>query len=90
MIDELAWCAVRYALGRMTYVSHSVPRAVLYYKDRLETFTLKGIIRDIEEHKRIYGAIGMDCDERSWFEFRDKLIEEVEGREHGKRETLRN
>ena len=46
---DLATCAVRYALGRSTYVSESIPRAILNNIDYVTTKGLKVIIRDIEE-----------------------------------------
>lgn len=77
---ELAVCAVRYALGRMTYVSFSVPEAI---KSSLELVTTNGlhvIIRDIDDFKQAHGRIGMDCDDESWMQFKALCEEELKSR----------
>lgn len=76
-------CAIRYSIGRATYM----PRLVTdYIKRHDDTLTLKGVsnmIRDIEEQRDRYvtenerksgiGPFGMDCDARTWLEFLDWL-----------------
>ena len=77
---ELAECAVRYALGRMTYVSFSVPEAI---KSNLELVTTQGlsvIVRDIEDFKRIHGRIGMDCDDTNWLKLKECCEKEIRER----------
>ena len=87
---ELAICAVRYALGRATYVSYSVPRTVLNNVDKIETNFLKVMIRDVEEFKRVHGKIGMQIDEASWLQFAEDLKAEIKRREElGAREAIR-
>lgn len=88
--SELAVCAVRYALGRMTYVSHSVPRAIINNIDLMTTNALTVIVRDITEHKERYGKIGMSVDEDSWMRFKDTIERIVEERKKiGAREAIR-
>lgn len=87
--SELAVCAVRYALGRMTYVSYSVPRAIINNVDLMTTNALKVIFRDIEEYKRRNGHIGMDFDEDSWMRFKDNIESVIERRKKiGAREAI--
>lgn len=57
--SELAMCAVRYALGRMTYVSFSVPNAIMKYKSSMTTKALHVMLRDIKEYRELYGKIGI-------------------------------
>ena len=68
--SELAECAVRYALGRMTYVSYSVPAAITANMEFVSTRALHNIVRDIDEYKIGYGHIGMECDEESWMKLK--------------------
>lgn len=80
--SELAMCAVRYALGRMTYVSWSVPNAIIKYKWSVTTSALHIMLRDIREYRDIHGKIGMDCDDESWLEFERWLEREIESRKN--------
>ena len=79
--SELAMCAVRYALGRTTYVSFSVPQAILGNVKFMTTNSLKVIVRDINEYKRMHDRIGMECDEKNWLDFRDMCEEVIKRRE---------
>jgi hypothetical protein len=76
-LSELAMCAVRYALGRMTYVSLSVPNAIMKYKLSLTTNALHVMLRDIKEYRDLYEKIGMDCDDESWRNFEQWLEQEI-------------
>lgn len=78
--SELANCAVRYALGRATYVSFSIPRIVLGRIHFMTTNSLKVIVRDIASYKENYGKIGMECDESNWMQFKAELEWELERR----------
>lgn len=87
--SELAVCAVRYALGRATYVSYSVPKAIFNNIDLMRTNSLKVIVRDIASHKENYGKIGMGCDEKSWLNFKAELEAELKRRRsNGSREAV--
>lgn len=77
-LSELAIYAVRYALGRMTYVSFSVPNAIMKYKWSVTTNALHVMLRDIREYREMYGKIGMDCDDESWCNFEQWLQKEIE------------
>lgn len=71
-------CAVRYALGRMSYVVDEVCSYVALKRGELSQNCINIIIRDIkEELQRYHDAgqkLGMECDERSWM----KLLEVLE------------
>lgn len=78
--DELiVACAVRYALGRMSYIVGVVCDYVASKKDTLSQNCIKIIIRDIEEemehYHRLGHALGMECDEKHW----EKLLCELKG-----------
>ena len=92
--SDLAMCAVRYALGRATYVSHSIPRAICKNMMLMTSHSLRIIIRDIEEHKQLRGAIGWDIDDQNWELFKTMCeqalkLKEVE-EENAKREKAGN
>lgn len=78
--DELIIvCAVRYALGRMTYIVSVVCDYVASKKDTLSQNCINIIIRDIEEEMQRYHnsghTLGMECDEKEWV----KLLEKLKG-----------
>lgn len=78
---ELANCAVRYALGRATYVSFSVPDAIKSNLDLISTNGLKVIVRDIDEFKNVHGRIGMDCDDTNWMKLKECCERELRERQ---------
>lgn len=90
--SDLAMCAVRYALGRATYVSHSIPRAICKNMDLMTIHSLRIIIRDITERKQIDGKIGMDIDDENWALFKEMCKEAIDIKEalYAKREKAGN
>ena len=74
--DRVAVWAVRYCLGRMTYVSGECATWVVRHWQRLSEDTQRAIKRDIEDAfaaddmARACGAqikhLGMDCDRSEW------------------------
>ena len=90
--SDLAMCAVRYALGRATYVSHSIPRAICKNMDLMTIHSLRIIIRDITERKQINGKIGMDIDDENWALFKEMCKEAIDIKEalYAKREKAGN
>ncbi len=90
--SDLAMCAVRYALGRATYVSHSIPRAICKNMDLMTIHSLRIIIRDITERKQINGKIGMDIDDENWALFKEMCKEAIDIKEalDAKREKASN
>ena len=79
--EQILICAVRYALGRMSYIVGVVCQYVTYKRKTLSKECINIIIRDIEdEMKRYHKAgeyLGMKCDERNWCELLDILKKEV-------------
>lgn len=61
---EMAHCAIRYCLGRMTYIVADGCRWARQYAPYSEWFR-DMVIRDIESAES-RGALGMDCDARAW------------------------
>lgn len=72
--EHIVISAVRYALGRMTYIVELTVNYVLkeIEEDRLSDQCLYIIRKDIKSTKNY----GMDCDEKQWFKLLDR-IEEV-------------
>lgn len=72
-------CAIRYALGRMSYVVSEICNYVYLKKNELSENCIKVIIRDIEEELHRYHdmgeLLGMECDEKDWL----KLLSELKG-----------
>lgn len=77
--EQILICAVRYALGRMSYIVGVVAEYVAVKQSGLSKECINIIIRDIEEElKRYHDAgrtLGMECDERTWL----RLLERLKG-----------
>ena len=75
--EQMLISAVRYALGRMSYIVGDTCRFVASIKDKLSQNCINIIIRDIEEELEMYHragmTLGMDFDERTWLNLRDLL-----------------
>ena len=68
--EELVWiCAVRYALGRRTYVTSCVSNFMIESIPEMSEKTKSIMIRDIEE----CNDLGMDCDRKNWNNLLKKL-----------------
>ena len=78
--ETILVCAVRYALGRMSYTVNDVCEYVKAKRKGLSQYCINIIIRDIEEEiERYHNAchiLGDLCDERDWFELLQILKEE--------------
>ena len=63
-------CAVRYALGRMSYIVWDVAKYVELKRKELSRECIGAIIRDIEDELKRYHEVGhtlgMECDEKTW------------------------
>lgn len=75
--EEILVCAVRYALGRMSYVVGDVCKYIANKKDSLSEHCKAIIARDIEEeierHHRSGYTCGMECDEKDWLQLLEVL-----------------
>jgi hypothetical protein len=81
-LGTLCVCAVRYALGRQSYVVADVARIVIAYKRHLSGNDVAVVLRDVQEAERI-GGLGAECDAREWIRMVDELehMERAAGRE---------
>lgn len=73
-IDVLAGCALRYALGRRTYIVSWVAEIIERHLDEISIHKKEIMIRDIQD------AIdsdnyGMDMDKKVWLKLKDVLME---------------
>ena len=82
--ENILICAVRYAIGRMSYMVNIVCKYVASKCTELSDQCINIIIRDIEEEiemcHRVGRTCGMECDEAEWNSLLRKL-----GEEHGRR-----
>ena len=79
--EQILICAVRYALGRMSYIVGVIAEYVALRKQELSKECINIIIRDIEEELERYHkcgqTLGMECDERTWVRLLERLKEGV-------------
>lgn len=66
-LEQIYICALRYALGRMTYITSTVSDYI--QKQDLSDRCKAVMIQDIEECK----DYGMECDKESWIKLLSKL-----------------
>lgn len=80
----IAICAVRYALGRRTYMPELVTDWVMAsFTGRMPQGTAEIMLRDIQEQREMgershYDSLGDPCDVRTWEKFEDWLRKEIE------------
>jgi hypothetical protein len=81
--EHILICAVRYALGRMSYMVSVVCGYVAIKHRELSQECIAIIVRDIEEEiemcHKIGRTCGMECDEREWL----RLLETLKKKECG-------
>ena len=80
-IEDLFISAVRYALGRRTYIVQEHCETVLENIDFFSKRALEVMIRDIEECDNY----GWDCDKQSWMTLLNKLKKKLEEKKNGKK-----
>lgn len=77
--------AVRYGLGRMSYIVGEICGYVAGKRKELSIYCLNIIIRDIKEELDRFHLVGeflgMECDEKEWTRLMELLKEEVASRE---------
>ena len=75
--EEILICAVRYALGRRSYIVGNVIQFVFYKRKLLSKPCRDVIVRDIYEERDRYHAVfqtlGMEQDEKQWMELAEAL-----------------
>lgn len=84
MKETVVICAVRYALGRMSYVVSDVCDYVNFHTEELSSGCIRVIMRDIDEElamcHRVGKTCGMECDEAEWVKLLEVLREELRSR----------
>ena len=79
-LQTILVCAVRYSLGRATYMPGLVTDWIMgNCKGKLSRNTLSVMIRDIDEARKD-NCLGMDCDVMTWLLFYEWLKGETDGR----------
>lgn len=73
-------CAVRYCLGRRSYMPSLVCRCIISLLPELTDKTLDCFERDIAERKRTGFDFGDSCDYETWDAFYKAVCKEIEGR----------
>lgn len=73
-------CAVRYALGRRTYMPSLVCDYIKPLLPYLNNRTVWCFKQDIQDHKRLGFSYGDGCDERTWMDFLDAVNKEYQSR----------
>lgn len=77
--ELILMCAVRYALGRMSYIVSVVCDYIKVKHKNLSQYCINIIIRDIEEELERYHnsghTLGMECDEKQWVQLLNFLKE---------------
>lgn len=73
-------CAVRYCLGRRSYMPSLVCRYIISHLPELTDNTLDCFERDIAERKRTGFDFGDFCDYETWDAFYKAVCNEIEGR----------
>ena len=76
-LQTILICAVRYSLGRATYMPSLVTGWIKEHcKGKLSENTLSVMRSDVDEAQR-RNALGMDCDVETWVYFREWLKNEA-------------
>lgn len=73
-------CAVRYALGRQTYIPKTVVEFLTPLLPYLNDKTLLCFDKDIIEQARFGGLGHHDIDRPVWMRFHENVIQEIENR----------
>lgn len=68
--------AVRYALGRMTYITGTTCDFITPLVPYLDMSALQNINKDITEHAEM-NQLGMDIDREKWLELRSEIQKEI-------------
>lgn len=74
-LDTLILCAVRYSIGRQTYMPSLVQRITLTHLEQVSPGTKVTLAREIDDHIRMYKHAGSEEDTKEWLLFKDKLEE---------------
>ena len=70
--EQMMISAVRYALGRRTYIVNETVRYIQWILPNLSDWCIDAMKNDIDAHLRT-GNVGTECDMRAWERLRDAL-----------------
>ena len=76
--ESVLICAVRYCIGRRTYMPSTVIRYIIPLLSSLSSTSLSCMRRDIEEAERINSLGDENIDKPLWISFKEKIEEEIE------------
>lgn len=77
----LAVCAIRYCLGRRTYMPSTVCGIISRNLSQISNNDLNVMLRDIEEYGDTYKTYGDSCDDITWMNMKTFLQTEINERE---------
>lgn len=71
-LNDLMVCALRYALGRRSYITSTISDLLIGHKDELSAQSKKVILRDIQ---RAFDTnnYGMEMDKEVWIKLQEEL-----------------
>ena len=79
--ETILLCAVRYAIGRKTYIPSLVIDYITPLLPYLSENTLRLMANEITEYGKYYGGLGDDkIDRPYWLNFKRKILAEMERR----------
>ena len=82
--ETIIICAVRYALGRMSYIVWDVAKYVELKRKELSRECIEAIVQDIEigfkRYHEVGHTLGMECDEKLWTRLLELLKTEKENK----------
>lgn len=73
-------CAMRYAMGRRTYIVGTFCNYVKSIMPELSLVTLERMEQDYGDFAKFGNSWGDDCDREEWTQFKMKLDEEIKKR----------
>lgn len=77
-LNMIFTCAVRYALGRMTYMPEVVTRYIMAHGDIVSKSFCSVALRDIENQRGMFVGLGQPCDIETWERFETWLKAKLE------------
>lgn len=77
--NQILVSAMRYALGRKSYVVGDTVNYIAPLLPYLQLLTLECMRKDIEEHAEMHD-LGMDCDARLWMQLHSEIVREISQR----------
>ena len=83
-LETIFICAVRYSIGRQTYMPELVCRYITSLLPALEDNTLNAFVRDIKPGLADPSMLGSEADQKTWINFLNAVLDELIDRERAK------